>query len=130
MSYTLTRQSVAAIHYDDCNRHVWPLLVTATSSNTLSAKIFVYHAQKLQGTDTSDVFECVASVQQLRDLPADQPVANPPTPYYRKSSLEVHCRSPQEAEELWVEIQKDVQDLLNNEASRAHLAASETVILT
>lgn len=100
-------------------QHVWPLGITATliAGATMSdAKIFVYHASMGDDAYTGDVFECVASLQQYYDLPADAAVmeGDLAVPYYRRANLVFYCRSATDATELWEAIQADVADLTAN----------------
>lgn len=122
MAITLTRSKVTPEVVSGA-QHVWPLRVTAVSSlSGLPSEIFVYHANMdSDQINDLDIFECVASVPQLDEIgtaavPAN-PDADPPTdaiPYYRSATLEFGCRSAREAWELWMKIQEDVQDLVDN----------------
>ncbi len=115
------------------NQHVWPLKITASlvaGATMPTAKIFVYHASMDDDAYVGDIFECVASIQQYYDIPADSPVSiedDKVVPYYRTASLQFNCRSPLEAEELWEAIQADVTDLVNNFASYSALHSYEAV---
>lgn len=115
------------------NQHVWPLKITAslTAGATMpSPKIFVYHASMGDDAYMGDIFECVASLQQYFDLPINTPVSIEDglvVPYYRTEVINFNCRSPAEADELWVEIQADVTDLVNNYAAFLTARESETV---
>lgn len=116
---------------DKEGQHVWPLKVIATSSETgLGSKIFVYHAAMSDDAYEGDIFECVASMQQMKDIPEDSPALEDDTyvvPYYRTNSFVVDCRSPEEAEELWEAVKEDVGDLITNFRSLATLDNLETI---
>lgn len=135
MSIELTRNSVIAVEDEMLAQHVWPLQVTAVSSQEgLSSKIFVYHAEDGDDPYQGDVFECIASVQQMTEIPEDAPDFGEDgnnIPYFRTDSLLFHCRSPEEAEDLWEKVQADVKDLLQNYvALTGILQTSETVVIT
>lgn len=129
---TLTRQAV--VTYESPNRHTWPLKVTAVASGTppegvpaLEAEIFVYHAGIEWAPLDGDVFECVASAPQMTELPKDEPA--PGVPFYRSAELEFYCRSPEEAETLWEDIQHDVIRLVQNWKSLYNLEDTEVVVV-
>lgn len=135
MSIELTRSSVIPVEDEVLSQHVWPLSVTAVSNqNGLSSKIFVYHAEDGDDPFMGDIFECVASVQQMTEIPEDQPGIGEDgnnIPYFRKDTLLFHCRSASQADDLWVKIQADVKDLLQNYlALTSGLQTTETVTIT
>jgi hypothetical protein len=103
--------------------HVWPLRVVAVATGRDSA-IFVYRAGE---ADVGDVFECVASVAQMDELPkagAAKLEENLQIPFFRKNELIFNCRSIVERAQLWKKIQAHVQLLVDN------LNASENLIST
>jgi hypothetical protein len=135
MAVQLTRNSVILVEDTVHSRHVWPLQVTAVSQEEgLSSKMFVYHAEMQDDPYQGDVFECVASVQQMTELPEDEPGTGQDgnmIPYYRTDTLLFHCRSTEEAEDLWEKVQADVKDLLQNfMALTSGLQTQETVTIT
>lgn len=100
-------------------QHVWPLKVTATviDQSMPSAAIFVYHAAMDDDAYVGDVFECVASLQQYNDLPENAAAVEDGdyvVPYFRSNTINFHCRSALEAEELWADIVVDVRSLIDN----------------
>lgn len=103
------------------NRHVWPLKVAVVSlTQELTNNIFVFHAALQDDLYCGDVFECVASVQQLTDLPENKAAYDDNgqlVPYYRTNSLIFNARTPAEAEELWEAIKDDTEDLARNWAA-------------
>jgi len=113
------------------NQHVWPLKVTAISSIAdLPSKIFVYHAAMNDDDFMGDVFEVIASVQQLTEIPEDSPGViddNLQVPYYRRDTLLYHCRYPEEAEDLWEKVQEEVIMLIRNWKSMQNLEQYETL---
>jgi hypothetical protein len=135
MSIDLQVDSVIAIEDEVTNQHVWPLKVTATSNQAgLSSKMFVYHAEWGDDPYVGDIFECVASVQQMTEIPEDEPglgEGENQMPYYRTAELLFHCRSPEEAEDLLEKVQADVKDLLQNYlALTGGLQTSQTINIT
>lgn len=129
MSLTLTRAAMAATEPTP-GQHAWPLEVEAVSTTDgLESEIFVYHAAMEDDPIVGDLFECVASLNQMSELGTDPiDLLDPTVPYYRSDSLTFACRSVQEADELWVKIQADALDLLNNVKAFATLTPLETVV--
>jgi hypothetical protein len=131
---TLTRHSLSATaSLNGAAQHTWPLKIVCTPDNgsTLSPKIFVFHAVKPDVAGPEDVFEAVASVHQMQDIPIDQPhyVAGDPTkcvPYYRLAELTWHCLSSAEADDLWEHIKADVTDLVGNQKALDNLKTEST----
>ncbi len=130
---TITRLSSSAT-FDDNQQHTWLLkvIVTASSGDGLGAKIFVYHAANKQAVSDADVFEAVASIHQMNEIPADAPTfvqgdAEKCIPYYRLSTLTFDCRSAEEAELLWTQVLEDIEDLAANFKARTTLQTEETV---
>ena len=92
----------------------WKLKVVATSSGDVSPKIFVYHASMNDDKYDGDVFEAVASVPQISEIPEDAPMSNvggSVLPYYRTDTLICSLPSPAEANQLWFDVKEDTQEL-------------------
>ena len=134
MAIELQRLGVFAVEDEVTSQHVWPLVVTAVSSEAgLASEIFVYHAEMGDDPYEGDVFECVSSIQQMTEIPTDAPAEGEDgnnIPYYRKNVLTFHCRSAEEAEDLWGKVQADVTDLLQNyRAATGGLGSVETITI-
>lgn len=133
MSLTLTRDSVKPVHFADGLQHSWPVRITAVSTiSGLPSEIFVYHAVGQDSATNEDLFECVASVQQITELPATAPQGDPTgklIPYYRKAVLEAHCRSADEADELWDKVKDDANDLVVNFRAFGNMTATDTYVI-
>ncbi|MFN5249840.1 MAG: hypothetical protein ACK5DE_02235 [Bacteroidota bacterium] len=131
MDITLQREGLAVQEVQ--GQQVWPLKITATlaaGASMPSAKIFVYHASMGDDAYQGDVFECVSSIQQYYELPADAAVAEGAdyvVPYYRLDFVQLNCLSPEEADELWLAILADVRDLVTNFYAKDDLATIETI---
>lgn len=127
---TLTKHTVIDVLLE--GQHVWPLRIVATSSDAdVSPKIFVFHAATSTDMYDGDVFEAVASVQQLQEIPEDSAgfdVNGEMCPYFRVDSLTFYARSAVEADDLWHEIVSDVDDLVRN--LQVNTNTSETYIST
>ncbi len=109
-------------------RHQWPLRITATNTNDdTPAYVFVMQVAAPAASDLGDDFSCVASVQQLTELPISAPV--PGVAYYRVNSVTIMCRNPDLAVEAWEKIKWAVQDLANNLAASAVLVNVETAVI-
>jgi hypothetical protein len=110
-------------------RHVWSLRVTATyTSDDTAAKIFVMQAGQSMEDPVGDTFSCVASVQQMTEIPADAPSES--GPYFRLSQITFYARSEDHAVEAWQKIQEAVRDLARNTVAAQTLADVEEVIIT
>jgi len=113
-------------------RHVWPLRLVAVSDDeaVISSAVFVYHIDADGYSD--DLFECVASVQQMDDLP-DSPaggvviVDGRTVPYYRAADATFNCRSIDHREEVWDLIRDDVEALVKNTKLTQNLGPTEVV---
>lgn len=120
-------------------RHHWPIRIDAKQltvdennipdvpATYVPAKIFVMH-QAPPGGLVGDFFSCVASVQQLEDLPEDDP--EPGVPFYRVASVTQLCRTPEAAVEFWDAVRSVTQELSNNLRAAADLAVAEEVTFT
>lgn len=124
MAITLTRN---ALDWEEnqAGQHVWPLLVSATSDDGLTANIFVYHVQPDPEVDS--IFSCVASLPQLSEIGLT-PSTN--TPFFRQDTLRFDCRSPEEAQELWTLVEQDVRDLVWNYQWAEGLDIDEAVVIS
>jgi hypothetical protein len=95
----------------------WPVTIVAEAIDpSYDPAIFVYHASCGDDSYEGDVFECVASVQQLAELPKDAATkeADLLIPYYRTVTMTHNTTSPEAALELWEAIKEDVEDLEGN----------------
>jgi hypothetical protein len=120
-------------------RHHWPIRIDAQQRTVdangipivpavyVPAKIFVIH-QAPPGGLFGNFFSCVASVQQMEDLPEDDP--EPGVPFYRVASVTQLCRTPEAAVEFWEAVQSVTQELSNNLQAAADLVVAEEVIFT
>ncbi len=110
-------------------RHHWPIRVDAeqlVEAVYVPAKIFVMH-QAPPGGLFGDFFSCVASVQQLEDLPEDEPIEG--VPFYRVASITQLCRTPEAAVEFWDSIKSVVQELANNVEAAVNLEVAEELVI-
>jgi hypothetical protein len=97
------------------NQFTWPLTIIAIGTS-IDSNVFVY---QLRGSPfdpiQGDIFSCVASPSQINELPASASAAvSMSTPFYRQSTMTVICRSPDEANYIWQQVQADINDLINN----------------
>lgn len=131
MDITLQREGLAVQEIE--GQQVWPLKITATlaaGASMPSAKIFVYHANMGDDAYQGAIFECVSSIQQYYELPVDAAVAEGAdyvVPYYRLDFVQLNCLSPEEADNLWLDILADVRDLVRNFYAKDDLATIETI---
>jgi hypothetical protein len=108
----------------------YPLVVRATGFN-VSSEVFVYHAVGKDDPYVNDMFEVVATPNQLEELPVNRATnlnnANEARPYYRRNQLELYCRNPEEAERIWDELKEEVRDLVKNINAMERLSFIEAV---
>ncbi len=123
MSYfTVTRKASQPPSGD---RSAWrlELTVAALQPTVLPAEIFVYHRVRNYGGHPSyDIFECVASLQQIGEIGLT-PIttgANP-VPYYRRATLTLDFRHADELELHYSRIVSDIEHLAANAAAAATL---------
>ncbi len=130
-NYTLTMFQLtrAASTASDAlqHQHQWPLRVTATDMDDDPAMIFVMQAAAPTVADLGDDFSCVASVQQLTELPPTEPGED--SSFYRVNTFTLMCRSPELLDEAWFKIKSAVQDLANNINASVALEDVETVTI-
>lgn len=129
VSIKLTRESVQP-EGEPLVQHVWPIKITAEGTG-IDSEIFVYHAAAGDDPIEGDIFIAVASVPQMDELPKDNPALldGEIIPFYRKSVLEFAARNPEQAEYIWEEVQKDVDDLVVNTNTFERLGPVEEVII-
>lgn len=111
-------------------RHHWPIRIDAKKLEGevfVPAKIFVMH-QAPPGGLFGDFFSCVASVQQLEDLPEDEPESG--VPFYRVASVTQLCRTPEAALEFWDAIKNVTQELQDNLEASSTLSVAEEFTTT
>jgi hypothetical protein len=129
---TLTRYSTSPNAIPAGGQHCWPIAITAKGLG-ISDSIFVYRAAAVGDPFGGDAFSCVASVNQLFELPETAGVAqteDKQIPFYRRSTLELFCRSQAEADRIWRIVNEDVVDLVNNYNLTYALQSAETTAVT
>ena len=113
-------------------QHNWPLQVQAISTVPgLASSIFVYHAAMDSDPYQGDSYSCVASTQQMTELPinAATTLEGRVIPYYRKTTLKFNCRSAAQAEDLWEAVQDATSGLVANWKALSLVVPRETVII-
>lgn len=125
--FKLTREETPA-DLALADRHQWPVRMTAAyTSDDSPAFVFVMRTAA-PGEWVGSKFSCVASAQQMDDLPTGS--AGPDGPFYRVSSVTNMCRSADAALEFAAKVEFALRDLANNIASAAILAVAEEIIIT
>jgi len=100
----------------DGTQHAWPVTIRAVGTN-IASEIFVHRAVKAGDPFDGDGFSCVASAQQMYELPAKRSLvlsSKYQLPFYRSAQLEVLARSQAEADAIWQYVNEDVKRLLDN----------------
>ncbi len=112
---------------------VYPARITAVvdEPGLEDSAIFVYHAQTEDRSIAGDIFECVASYQQMQELPVDAPdtEAEVPIPYYRKSVVEFYLTDPDEMAEIWSIVQFDAKHLVTSARHWGKINTTDTVTI-
>lgn len=109
------------------DRHQWPVRVTSKNLNNTPAYVFVMR-QAAPGEWLSATFSCVASAQQMDDLPTAAP--GPGGPFYRVATVTALCRNAEAALEFGTKIEYALKDLANNLAAAALLTVAREVTIT
>lgn len=128
----LTRFATRSIELPDVLRQAWAITIQAQGFN-IDSEIFVYHIGAANDGISGDRFECVASVNQLTEIPkfAGQTLTkNLSIPYYRSAVLEFVCRTPEEVDYIWDRVQKEVSYLVINYNAAQDLVAVETTSIS
>ncbi len=125
--FKLTREETPA-DLALADRHQWPVRVTAANTSDNSPAYVFVMRQAAPGEWSSATFSCVASAQQMDDLPLS--VQGPEGPFYRVSTVTAMCRSADAALEFGTKIEFALKDLANNLAAAAILSVAEEIIIT
>lgn len=108
-------------------RTAWPISILAEGTN-IDDHIFVYHVGKPDDPIAGDKFECVASINQMQELPKTQGMSLTTTtgiPFYRHNELKFVARSALEAKRIWDEVVNEVHELVENWNASMVLQAAE-----
>lgn len=110
------------------HRHQWPVRVSVFYSADDTAAPVLVMRKAAPGEFDSDKFSCVASVQQMEDLPIDAPDTT--GPFYRVSTVTMLARSAEAALEFEEKVTEALQDLANNLAAAEVLSdVRETTVI-
>lgn len=114
-------------------RHNWPLVVYASSTGAMPDDVFVF--QKHSGNDPAgyDTFHNVASAHDVFEIPTRATTGadgENDTPFYRAAQLRLFLRHPEEVEEIWGKLKRDVIDLVRNLEAENRLKAVDTTTVT
>ena len=131
MSLTLTRTPLSPSLNATTNQHVWRLAGSIVSDEPgLPSEVFVYHVLPT-GSDVDEVFECIASVPQWSEVGLVTVSAGDTLiPYYRRADFVLDCRSPEEADAVYVEIRTELKELLDNYRLSNSLASTVEEVIT
>jgi hypothetical protein len=113
-------------------RQAWPVSILAQGTN-MEDHIFVYRVGSEHDPMPGDRFECVASVNQMFEIPRNHGsvlTLSTAIPYYRTNVLEYVARSAEEALDIWKKVQQEVQWLVSNFNSARVLQATEVAVIS
>lgn len=111
-------------------QQAWPITIVAVGED-IDSEVFVYHVQKDGDPLVGDIFEAVASPQQIYEVPKTPGAAtseNTQVPYYRRDTVEFLARSAQEANDIWRIINEDVEILVRDFNAGATLLGVERIV--
>lgn len=129
----LTRFTSTPDAEDAFARHNWPLVVHASATGAMPNDVFVF--QKRSGIDPADrdTFHNVASAHDVFEVPTNPTSGvetENDTPFYRANKLSLFLRHPEEVEEIWEKLKRDVIDLVRNLEAENRLKAVDTTTIT
>ena len=132
MSFNLTRKQVP-LPDGDAQHAVYPLEITCVADDVTLSKIFVYRAAVGQQPGLGDVFSCVASPPQMRQLPEDAPAVDPQgrnIPFFRKDVLRLDCTFATQVEDIWRQVVSQVEDLAEDLAQESLIQTTATTTIS
>jgi len=110
-------------------QQAWPITIVAVGED-IDSEVFIYHVQKDGDPLEGDIFEAVASPQQIYEVPKTPGAAtseNTQVPYYRRDTVEFLARSAQEADDIWRIVNEDVEILVRDFNAGATLLGIERI---
>ena len=116
----------------DAQRQAWPVQLLAEGIN-MDDHVFVYHVGSVNDPIPGDKFECVASVNQMFEIPKLQGTSlttQTGIPYYRSNVLEYVARSAVEADEIHTKVAEEIQILIKNWNAALRLKATSILEIT
>lgn len=110
----LTRYAANTVAFNNYGAYRLRIEVTAVEGPDLDDNIFIYQRNPPSAyTNLScDVFQAVAGPPQLAAIPAGAPDPELSWPYYRLNYVELDVASTAQADEIWNEIQAEVNALV------------------
>jgi len=111
-SIKLLRYEVENVNYDYYG--LFRLRIEAADPVGVDPRVFVY-LRKPRNPHTGeyeDLFQAVASPVDLVEYPPEEPNSDDGIPFFRKSFVELDFRSTADAEEVWNEITREVDVLV------------------
>lgn len=110
-------------HALSTEQHTWSMRIVCSSNEPgLGSAIFIMQRGDSESGFQGDTFAAIASIHQMDDLGL---VATEEVPYYRTNTLNIDCRSAEEAENLWDIVKQDAGDLVKNHRSKSTLGSTE-----
>jgi hypothetical protein len=123
----------------NAERSLWPLSVKAVGTN-MPSDIFVYQLVPVTDTLPGDRYQCVASAVNLTELPTVSHLpkkdetkdlkATLACPFYRTDTAIFNCHSLLEAQNLWQQIQDQVQGLVDNYNQWQSLQTQNVIVIS
>lgn len=115
---TLSRFTSQPITEPGVGQHLWCMQIIAQGSGDFPSDIFIFRTSGQTGLDpvTQDTFFAVASAHDLQELPLviDSTSEVSQCPFYRRSTVTLYLRTPEEVERVWKAIQRDTHALVRN----------------
>lgn len=111
----LTRYSSETIVQSNYGAYRMRIVVSAVQGADLDKDLFIFKRMPpspYNDTDV-DVFEAVVGPPQLADVPRGEPVADQAWPYFRTSEFTLDVASATQADEIWLEVQREISVLVS-----------------
>lgn len=114
------------------NKHSWPLSITAKGEG-ISGAIFVYQIPGINDPYDSVIFNKVASVNDLYEIPELDVVKLDEEfqiPFFRTATLNIICRNAEEADNVWEDVVEHTKDLIRNYKASKSLVSGVSATVT
>ena len=124
----LTRYAAVNVNHIYYGAYRMKVAVTSVEGD-LNKYIFIYKRNPTSPytAESCDEFLAIAGPSQMSDVPAGAPDPDINWPFYRLDSVELDFMSAEQAEQAWVDIQKEVCNLVDGMDDLEKLQAIEDV---
>ena len=132
-SIKLTRSIMKPFTHPGVSQHLWAMEIQAEGLGGVPNEVFLFQ-QKGTFYDPypGALFVAVASAHDLQETPTEPmdpentPSESEFTPFYRRATVNLFLRYPEELEELWKDIREDIAALVVNLEAAEDLTTTDT----